>query len=115
MWATGWQGFTAGHPDDLPKTKEQTMDDPRITAVRANKKVGRGSCSSIDECMTDEELLAALNENGVKTPATAVKWALRHERLYLEQGLNQRWGEDDDPQLLNYREFIRDDKDTEEE
>lgn len=46
--------------------------DPRVAAVRADDQVGRGSCSSIDECMTDDELVAYLDERGATTPAEAV-------------------------------------------
>lgn len=50
------------------------MTDPRITAIRADDLIGLGSCSYIDECYTDEELLAELDEAGIKSPASAVKF-----------------------------------------
>ena len=40
------------------------MNQEMIAAVRADQKVGRGSCSVIDECYTDAELVAALEEIG---------------------------------------------------
>jgi len=80
-------------------------NDPRVVAIRANEKVGRGSCSSIDECMEDSEIVKTLDELGIEEPWRAVDWALKEERLFLEQGLNQRWGEDDDPQLKDYETF----------
>ena len=79
--------------------------DARVQAIREHKLVGRGSCSSIDECMSDEELVQELDERKVGTADEAVKWAVHHEDLFLEQGLNQRWGEDSDLQLLAYNEF----------
>jgi hypothetical protein len=79
--------------------------DSRIAAIREDKRVGKNSCSSIDECMTDQEIQSALDEAGILTPDAALKWALRSEGLHLEQGLNCRFGEDDDSQLLAYREF----------
>ena len=81
------------------------MSDPRVEAIRKDDRVGKGSCSSIDECQSDAELIEALNEESITTPEAAVKWALEGEGLHLEQGLNQRWGEDDDPQLKTYKEF----------
>ena len=81
------------------------MPDSRVQAIRDNEKVGRGSCSSIDECYEDHELADMLDKENIKTPRQAVKWAIRHEGLHLEQGLNQRWGEDNDPQLEAYKRF----------
>lgn len=80
-------------------------EDARVKAIRNDEKVGRGSCSSVDECMTDSEIIAALNEAKITTIAAAIKWARKEQSMFLEQGLNQRWGEDDDPQLLDYKEF----------
>ena len=76
-----------------------------VAAIRADKLVGKGSCSSIDECMEDSEIANDLVEDGITTPADAVKWAREQEGLFLEQGTNCRWGEDDDPQLKQYNEF----------
>ena len=41
------------------------LADPRVAAIRADEKVGRGSCSAIDEAFTDAELTAWLDEAGV--------------------------------------------------
>lgn len=76
-----------------------------VEAIRANPKVGRGSCTNVDECFSDAELAKALEEAGVTSVRGAVEWALDLAGLWLEQGLNQRWGEDDDVQLKMYREF----------
>jgi len=80
-------------------------DDPRIVAIRANEIVGRGTCTAIDECYSDQELLDRLNEDDIETPEQAVRWAIEDEGLWLEKGTNQRWGEDDDPQITRYDEF----------
>ena len=82
-----------------------TSTDPRIMAVRNHKLVGKGSCSSIDECLDDLELLKELDLYKVKTPEEAIKWALEYEDLTMEQSLNCRWGEDDDPQLIEYKKW----------
>ena len=67
-----------------------------IDKIRADKKVGKGTCSSIDECSTDVELLyqiAPVIENTLKpdlgkldtmTPAAAVKEARRLEKLWID-------------------------------
>lgn len=83
---------------------EMDANDPRIRIVRSDPKVGKGSCTSIDEARTDTELVDAMNEDGV-TSKNARQWARALEGLWLEQGLNQRWGEDDDSQLKAYNEF----------
>jgi hypothetical protein len=77
--------------------------DKRIEAVRGHKLVGRGSCTSVDECLEDAELAKMFDEDGVETPTAAIKWALEFEGMHLEQGLNARCGDDDDPQLANWQ------------
>ena len=81
------------------------MSDKRVAAIRSDAKVGRGSCSSIDECMTDSELVEALDEAEAMSVADAVKWAYEAEGMRLEAALNCRWGSDDDPELKAYNEF----------
>lgn len=83
-----------------------------IAAIRADKVVGKGTCSSIDECMEDKELARELARYGIATIPDALKWARDHEGLFVEQGLNQRWGEDDDPQLEIYRDFKKANKEN---
>ena len=77
----------------------------RVMAIRNHPKVGRGSCTSIDECFSDQELIDCLDASGVSNEDDAVKWAVDHEGLFLERGLDQRWGEDDDWQLEVYNEW----------
>jgi hypothetical protein len=66
------------------------MDD-RVKAIRADEKVGRGTCAMIDECYTDEELIRELDEDGATTPDAAVKWARWAEGLWREQEQNCAW------------------------
>lgn len=87
---------------------ELDANDPRVRIVRSDPKVGKGTCTSIDEAMTDTELVDAMNEDEV-TAKTARTWARGLEELWLEKGLNQRWGADDDPQLKAYNDFVNDD------
>ena len=77
----------------------------RVTAIRNHPRVGRGTCTSVDECWEDREIIEFLDENNITTEEGAIEWALEQEGLFLEQGLNQRWGEDDDPQLAAWREW----------
>ena len=77
----------------------------RVTAIRNHPKVGAGSCTSVDECWDDKDIIEFLDDNGVQTGEGAIEWALEQEGLFLEQGLNQRWGEDDDPQLIAWNEW----------
>jgi len=85
--------------------KENAKANPRVMAVRSHKLVGRGSCTSIDECYDDYELLIALNNDGADTEEKSIKWALDSEGLWKEQALNCRWGEDNDPELEDFREW----------
>ena len=61
------------------------MNNKMIAAVRADSKVGCGSCSVIDECYTDSELVAALEDSGIDTVGGAVEWARDIERLFRER------------------------------
>jgi len=77
----------------------------RVIAIRNHPKVGRGTCTSVDECWDDKDIVEFLDENNITTEEGAVEWALEQEGLFLEKGLNQRWGEDDDPQLIEWQEW----------
>lgn len=81
----------------------------RVDAIRAHVLVGRGSCSSIDECYSDEDLIACMDGEGVETTdiRAAVEWALNTEQMYLEQGTNASSGEEGCELVAAYREFKR--------
>jgi hypothetical protein len=79
--------------------------DMRIAFIRKDPVVGRGTCSSTDECLSDAELTEQLDAAGIKDPRAAVAWARKGEELYLDKALDCRWGEDSDPQLASKREF----------
>lgn len=104
--------FSSGMPDcDALRLWLAHVDmTALVEAVRSDKVVGRGTCSRIDECLEDADLRRELALAGCSTVEAAVKWARDDEHLFLEQGLNQRWGEDDDPQLADYRAFQEADK-----
>ena len=46
--------------------------DKRVEAIRSHPKVGRGTCSLIDETWSDHELVADLDAMGADTVAKAV-------------------------------------------
>ncbi len=73
------------------------MTDPRITAIRNDHRIGRGSCSSIDECYSDRDLVQELDEAGADTPEAALAYAYESEGLWLEKGANATSGEPDCP------------------
>ena len=76
--------------------------DVRIEAIRKDPCVGRGTCTSTDECLADDELSWMLNHAGVISATAAIQWARDYEQLFMEQLLNARWGEDSDPELKEY-------------
>lgn len=59
--------------------------DPRVRAIRKDKKTGRGSGSPTDETMTDPELLEELDELGIASPKEAVEWAKKIDRIWWER------------------------------
>lgn len=61
------------------------MNQEMIAAVRSDVKVGRGTCSVIDECYGDRELAEALADAGIDTVKGAVEWARDVERLFRER------------------------------
>lgn len=76
-----------------------------VRAIRAHDRVGEGTCTSIDECWSDAEIIEHLEMMDISTEQAAIEWAIETEGLFLEQGLNQRPGDDDDWQLLAWQEW----------
>lgn len=64
-----------------------TPTDPRVAAIRADKIVGVGTCSPIDECYTDAELAAYLDDAGIGPRAVqaAVREARATHRVWAER------------------------------
>jgi len=56
-----------------------------IDYVRNSKTCGRGTCSVIDECWTDQELLQAWREANITTRTHALTWAVRVHKSYEER------------------------------
>ena len=91
---------------------DPVLMDAMVAVVRADKVVGRGSCSSIDECMEDSDLAGELALDGVSSSVAAVRWARKRERAFLERSLDCRWGDDDDWQLEAWGKFRKDDSEN---
>lgn len=56
-----------------------------IRRVRQDHIVGRGSCSVIDECWTDQELADALRRDGVRGWQQVRFWVRRVHRAHRER------------------------------
>ena len=56
-----------------------------IRRVREDHIVGRGSCSVIDECWTDQELADALRRDGVRGWQQVRFWVRRVHRAHRER------------------------------
>tara|TARA_R100001143_G_C3278467_1_gene95552 strand:- start:201 stop:455 length:255 start_codon:yes stop_codon:yes gene_type:complete len=80
--------------------------DPRVRAIREHSRVGTGSCTSIDECYTDSELAADLDEWDITTPEAAVEWALESEGLFREMGADATSGEVDCPLVASHNRWL---------
>jgi len=55
--------------------------DRRVAAIREDPKVGRNTCSTIDECYSDADLAAELDSLGITAARSAVRWARKSERI----------------------------------
>ena len=78
--------------------------DPRVRAIRKDSNIGSGSCSTIDECWEDGEILEFLLSNSIKNVKDAVDWAYEQEGLFREQGTNCSSGEPDCHLIQSYKE-----------
>lgn len=70
------------------------MTDPRVIAIRADKIVGRGMCSSINEAFSEKELIELLDRENAKTVKQAVACARRFHRMrnaHQEEIESTRW------------------------
>ena len=76
-----------------------------VNAIRGCPIIGRGTCSSIDECLSDKEIKEMLDEDGIDTDDGAIKWGIGWETMQLERALDHRWGEDTDYELVAWNKF----------
>lgn len=56
-----------------------------IAAIRADAKVGKGTCSCIDECYSDDELQEAFSKLNLTTVKKALTWARKTDRMFRER------------------------------
>ncbi len=66
--------------------------DKRVKAIRDSKYVGRTSCSVMNECYSDLELLNMLEYFEIESPEEALEFALEKEGLTIEDTLNTKDG-----------------------
>lgn len=83
VWASDFIGKTM-----KSKTREMAQKDARVQAIRKDHRVGLGTCTSIDECWSESEILEFLDDNNIKSAKAAVDWAYEQEGLFREKGAN---------------------------
>tara|TARA_B100000131_G_C18002697_1_gene567152 strand:+ start:381 stop:698 length:318 start_codon:yes stop_codon:yes gene_type:complete len=79
--------------------------DPRVIIIRKDKNLGSGSCTSIDECWSDSEILEFLDENKITTTKEALSWAYEQEGFRREAGLNASSGDENCHLVASYNEW----------
>ncbi|MBT7082304.1 MAG: hypothetical protein HN929_12715 [Chloroflexi bacterium] len=80
--------------------------DERVLAIRADALIGNDSCSFIDECLSAADIVDALDKWNILSPRESVKTFIKAQTDQYERGLNARAGNDDDPELIQYNEWI---------
>jgi len=63
-------------------TPTTPADFEMIDAVRMDHIVGRGTCSVIDECYSNAELLAALADERIRSASGALRWARSTHKMW---------------------------------
>ena len=53
----------------------RTLLEDSLKAIRNDERIGNGTCSMIDECMDDEEIIEDLEKASVTTVKEALKVA----------------------------------------
>lgn len=84
----------------------EVVVDPRVRAIRADKRVGVGSCTYIDETFSDSELVEDLDMHGIWSPVASVRWAMDFQEMKLDQGTNASSGEKDCPLIAAYQAWV---------
>ena len=56
-----------------------------LTTIRNHPKVGRGSCTYLDECVEDRDLLDEIEDGGFDSPDEAIVWQLETEGFMWER------------------------------
>jgi len=61
--------------------------DNRVEIIRNSKHVGRNTCSTVNECYSDEELIETLDTLEIQLPKEALEFALMKEGLTFDDTL----------------------------
>jgi hypothetical protein len=62
-----------------------------INAIRADKVIGKGTCSFIDECWMDEDLTAIIISKKFTETAPAIKYFKYLEHAYRAKEADCNW------------------------
>ena len=57
-----------------PYTNVSRSEDPRVQAIRRDPVIGFGTCSVVDECYDDADLIERLDEAGAISNEEAVRY-----------------------------------------
>lgn len=90
---------------DSDREKKDAELAALVAAVRADPLVGRATCSVVAECYDDADIMDELDARGIETAEAAVKWARDTQQSHLSRALDCRCGEDDDPELVEWRRW----------
>lgn len=72
-------------------------DQELIDIIRSDSRVGRGSCTTIDECYDAADLVKAFGQHRTKRDLLRAVYA--REGLAIDRMLDQRFGDDSDVEL----------------
>ena len=65
---------------------ERTQEEKAmLEAIRSDDQIGRGSCSMVDECMEDGEILEELRRAGATTPEEALREMKGSENVWRDR------------------------------
>lgn len=68
-----------------------------VRIIRSDDKVGRGSCSTLDECYGDAELVEKFGH--LTSRRAVLRAAYASEDLQIDRMLDARFGDDDDAEV----------------
>jgi len=80
--------------------------DERVIAIRADNLIGTDSCSFIDECLSDADIVEELDRRNIVSPVDAIKHLIDAQHGQYERGLGTRAGDDDDPILIQFNDWV---------
>jgi len=94
------------HCGMLPACIEEAAEkDARVIAIRADKLIGNGTYSFVDECLSALNIVEELDATNIKEPVDAIIYFIKAQNCQYERALGTRVGNEDDPELLLYNEW----------